>query len=225
MAATLKSQINSPHSLHSRLGNLLQTSQWSDCTFIVGEGDSKQVSFPPTSILDVCFLKLTFFIFMLPLGIPSSSGPPCYMQPCFWSYVLWTISWKKCYINSWFRSKSFSNSVTVSIPFSKKIPILLCFYCQYNDKMFLPGMFTLTMFSLPVLKKLVMSCMLPKSIWFQTYLKCVICIWNETCKQKMLLLCMNMLNCWRKRPYMNLVYWYVETSLYAFYAVFFFLRW
>lgn len=41
MAAIVKSQLN-PHSLLSRLGNLLQTSQWSDCTFIVGDGTTKR---------------------------------------------------------------------------------------------------------------------------------------------------------------------------------------
>ncbi|KAJ1523950.1 hypothetical protein ONE63_010498 [Megalurothrips usitatus] len=41
MAAMVIPPISHPHSLLSRLDNLLQTSQWSDCTFIVG-GDSKQ---------------------------------------------------------------------------------------------------------------------------------------------------------------------------------------
>ncbi|KAK3933417.1 BTB/POZ domain-containing protein 6-A [Frankliniella fusca] len=42
MAATVKPQLHPPYTLLSRLGNLLQTSQWSDCMFLVGEGQCKQ---------------------------------------------------------------------------------------------------------------------------------------------------------------------------------------
>ncbi|XP_034235861.1 kelch-like protein 6 [Thrips palmi] len=54
MAALVKSQMHSPYSLLSRIGNLLQTSQWSDCTFLVGESDSKQEFRAHRIILAAC---------------------------------------------------------------------------------------------------------------------------------------------------------------------------
>ncbi|XP_026277598.1 uncharacterized protein LOC113205972 [Frankliniella occidentalis] len=54
MAATVKPQINPPYTLLSRLGNLLQTSQWSDCTFLVGDGDNRQEFHAHRILLAAC---------------------------------------------------------------------------------------------------------------------------------------------------------------------------
>lgn len=54
MAALVKSQMHSPYSLLSRIGNLLQTSQWSDCTFLVGESNTKQEFRAHRIILAAC---------------------------------------------------------------------------------------------------------------------------------------------------------------------------